>query len=353
MRVTRPRWLTVACLLTALAAGACGNGERSTPTTPAETPVGPVVAAVRILSPERGSSLRASRVSADQVSADVTVTGDAENLQSIRVDGRCPARSCSKVVYTGASGRWTARLRLILPPRARRWTLTADYAVTSAAGAAARVSVGIRAAKSRSHRRRRRSAPQSQQGAGTTTQRPPSSTATTPASPAPSGRARSLVLVGDSLAVGVRTLLAAQLPGWKVEVLGRVGRPLAEGMSVLEGLGLSGSSPVVAISLFTNDDPTHTSALEAAARRTLDLVGARGCAIWATIARPPVNGVSYRAANAILERLAATDGRLRVVPWAEQVAANSRLLGADGVHPTPAGYELRARLYAQAAQACP
>ena len=46
----------------------------------------------------------------------------------------------------------------------------------------------------------------------------------------------------------------------------RVGRPLAEGMSVLWGLDLSGGTPrqVLAISLFTNDDPTHTAALEAA-----------------------------------------------------------------------------------------
>jgi hypothetical protein len=61
-----------------------------------------------------------------------------------------------------------------------------------------------------------------------------------------------LVLVGDGLAVGVRTLLPAALPGWRVEVLGRVGRPLAEGMGVLDGLENSGGgSPIVAI--FTND----------------------------------------------------------------------------------------------------
>ena len=107
------------------------------------------------------------------------------------------------------------------------------------------------------------------------------------------------------------------------------------------------------MSLFTNDDPTHTDALEAAVRRTLALVGSRGCVIWATIARPPVNGVSYRAANTLLERLAASNPALVIVPWAEQVAANPALVGADGVHPTPAGYQLRARLYAQATQACP
>jgi lysophospholipase L1-like esterase len=108
----------------------------------------------------------------------------------------------------------------------------------------------------------------------------------------------------------------------------------------------------VAVSLFTNDDPTHTDALQAAVRRSLELAGPRGCAIWATIARPPVNGVSYRAANTALERLADDDPRLVVVPWAEQTTSDPSLLGPDGVHPTPAGYQLRARLYAEAAQAC-
>ena len=82
------------------------------------------------------------------------------------------------------------------------------------------------------------------------------------------------------------------------------------------------------------------------------MVGPRGCAIWATIARPPVNGVTYTAANRLLERIATDDPRLVIVPWAEQVAANPGLLGGDGVHATPAGYELRARLYAEAAQRC-
>ena len=73
---------------------------------------------------------------------------------------------------------------------------------------------------------------------------------------------------------------------------------------------------MLAISLFTNDDPTHTDALEAAVRRTLALVGSRGCVIWATIARPPVNGVSYRAANTLL----ATSRR-------EQPSARDRAMG--------------------------
>ena len=249
-----------------------------------------------------------------------------------------------------------------MPPRTRHWTVTADYAVSPAAATAATLTFAVHAVKAPARPRARRKKPESEAGGATTTQ-PPASPAT-PATPAPaptpaptpsSGAGGTLVLVGDSLAVGLQSLLPAALPKWKVQVLGRVGRPLAEGMSVLSGLDLSGGTPrqVLAISLFTNDDPAHTDALEAAVRRTLTAVGPRGCAIWATIARPPVNGVSYRAANTLLQRLAASNPRLVIVPWAEQAAANPALLAADGVHPTPAGYQLRARLYAQAVQACP
>jgi hypothetical protein len=314
---------------------------------------------VRILTPQRGTAVQAQRRPAGSLSASVTVTGYAEPLQTVRVDGRCVAMSCTKVIYTGIEGHWTARLRLVLPRHSRRWTVTADYAVAPGVTAAAQVTVAIHPV--RSQPRSRQPATQSSPSAGTTTEGQPSTSQSTPSAPtpapAPSRQAGSLVLVGDSLAVGVRGLLPAALPGWNVEVLGRVGRPLAEGMGVIEGLRLRAENesarPILAISLFTNDDPTHTQALQAAVRRTLELVGARGCAIWATIARPPVNGVSYQAANALLARMSAGDPRLSMVPWAEQVAANASLVGADRVHPTPAGYELRARLYAQAAQACP
>jgi hypothetical protein len=354
------RPVVAGCLAAALAVTACGGGgERSAPAKTAPEPA-PSASAVEILAPDQGSTVRGRAARAGTISAPVTVSGQADALQVIRVDGRCAERSCTKFAYTGAEGRWSARLHLVVPPRTRRWTVTADYAVSPAAATSATLTLAVRATKARARSRARRSAPESEPGTGTTQAQPPANPATpTPPTPAPTpapsaGAGGTLVLVGDSLAVGVRSLLPAALPSWNVQVLARVGRPLAEGMSVVSGVDLSpaGRPAVLAISLFTNDDPTHTSALETAVRRTLALVGSRGCVIWATIARPPVNGVSYRAANALLARLATDNARLRLVPWAERVAATPQLVGADGVHPTPAGYQLRAQLYAQAAQAC-
>ena len=356
------RRVLAACLAAALAAVGCGGqgGARST-TARTATEATPSASAVAFLAPDQGSTVRGRVARTGTISAPVTVSGQADALQVIRVDGRCAQRACTRFAYTGAQGRWTARLRLVVPRRTRRWTVTADYAVSPAAATNATLTLAVRATKAEARPSARRRAPQTQPG-GATTQTQPQPPATTPApatpapTPAPSTGAGggTLDLVGDSLAVGVRSLLPAALPNWKVQVLARTGRPLAEGMGIVSGLDLSQGSrpPVLATSLFTNDDPSHTSALEAAVRRTLALVGPRGCVIWATIARPPVNGVSYRAANALLARLAADNPRLRLVPWAEQVAANPKLVGSDGVHPTPAGYQLRAQLYAQAAQSC-
>ena len=87
-------------------------------------------------------------------------------------------------------------------------------------------------------------------------------------------------------------------------------------------------------------------------RTTVRLAGPEGCAVWATIARPPFNGRTYAAANAVLRRLDGELGdKLQLVPWAEQAARNG-WLASDQVHATPEGYRQRARMYAAAARSC-
>jgi lysophospholipase L1-like esterase len=79
----------------------------------------------------------------------------------------------------------------------------------------------------------------------------------------------------------------------------------------------------------------------------------QGCVVWATIVRPPQGGRSYDAANAALARLAAANPSvMRLVPWAQQVAAHPEWLARDGVHATAAGYTARAQMYASAARTC-
>ena len=196
----------------------------------------------------------------------------------------------------------------------------------------------------------------------------PTATATTPArrkprpkaapdppEPAPATpKARepgAVTVIGDSLAVGTQSLLPAALPGWSVRTDARKGRPIAEGVEVLKSADVPAGS-VLAFSLFTNDTPGATAALDAALRAGAAKVGAGGCQVWATIARPANGG---EPANHILRRL---DGgevagtRVVVADWAELVARQPSLLAPDRVHGTPEGYRARARLYADAVRRC-
>ena len=153
----------------------------------------------------------------------------------------------------------------------------------------------------------------------------------------------SMLMVGDSLAEGTGPELPDALPGWTIQLDARVGRPLDEGTREVERLHPSVS--VLAVSLFTNDDPRHVDELTRAVRASLR--GQR-CVVWATIQRPPVAGVSYAAAN----RAGSYPGRLWVVDWAGAVARHPAWLGPDRVHATPAGWAARARMYAAAARRC-
>jgi hypothetical protein len=161
-----------------------------------------------------------------------------------------------------------------------------------------------------------------------------------------------VLVIGDSLAQGIEAPLKAALPGWRVRVDGRIGRPLAEGMGIF---AREPSPPaIVAFSLFTNDAPGNTAPLESAVRATAGRQG--GCAVWATIVRPPLDGVSYDAANTLLHRLAGDPElapRLRLVDWAAEVAQSPSLVSPrDGVHGTPQGYRVLAQLYAAAIRSC-
>lgn len=158
-----------------------------------------------------------------------------------------------------------------------------------------------------------------------------------------------MLVVGDSLAEERADLLPAALPGWRVRTDARWGRPLAEGMRILADE--PAPPAILAISLFTNDDPRNVAALEAAVRATASRPG--GCAVWATIAAPPLDGVSHDAANARLRRLARDPGlELELVDWAQEVEREPSLMSDDEVHASPSGYRVRARMYAEAIRSC-
>ncbi len=306
--------------------------------TPTPAPAGRA-GRIRITRPRPGSLVRGARPVAGGFAATVRVAGRAAPDTTVLLDGGCFRSGCHSTARAGEDGRW--RGRVLVRGTARR--------------PAARISVLTPVSDPLDVVRVRLEAPEAapEPPAPVRTAQPEAEPTAQPAQARPAVRPRRLVLVGDSLAVGIRDLLPGALPGWSVSVDARTGRPLAEGMGIIATADVATVPTVLAVSLFTNDDPGDVAALDRAVRDTVSRVGAQGCAVWATIVRPPLNGVSYGAANARLQALAGElGGRLVIVPWAATVARTPGLMGPDGVHPTPSGYRARARLYAQAAQSC-
>jgi hypothetical protein len=338
---------------------ACGAGPSTTPTQAPE-PI-PAVG-LRIDSPEGGAVTATPEEGA--LVADVQVRGHAQPGAYVRVSTGCAEPGCELSAPVADDGRWEVTVRAQAPPRKPYARIFAQLAAESSITLVKLREPTTKAAreKARKARRAREQAAQAQQGARDGGAVPPA--ATTPATPqlpeipnatptpTPSttpGTApgSSVLLIGDSLGLGIQPYLSGLLPGWSVTSDSRTGRPLAEGMA--RWRAERGDAAISAFSLFTNDAPTNTSALEAAVRES----AAGGCTVWATIVRPPEGGTSYARANQVLTQLAQElPGRVVLVPWAETVRANPAYVGADGVHATTQGYQVRAQLYAQAIQSC-
>lgn len=352
--MTRP-----ACALVAaggvLVVAICGCGSPGQPARGAGTPVGAAEStptpeasrpAVDITRPAAGAVVKALPGAHTSLAATIAVQGFAPPGSHVRLRTGCPARPCRAEAKADGNGMWRLRVRVSAPRRRPAVTLRATSSVP---GPPRRRRIRLKARHESAVVRRSR----------TRSAAPPASGAPAPAvtptpTPAPTVTpARRMVLIGDSLAVGIQQLLPGLLPGWTVRSNALTGRSLAAGMDLVEQADLTSQPTVLAVSLFTNDDPRATDALARAVQRSVGLVGPHGCAVWATIVRPPFAGVSYAAANRVLRRLAAADGgALLVVPWAAAVARHRDWIGPDHVHGTVAGYRGRAAMYAQAARAC-
>ena len=255
---------------------------------------------------------------ARSVAAQVVVRGRAARRSPVVVRARCALGPCRTTAVANRRGRFKAYLHVIRDPETSRMGIRATYADTLEGSDLVGVDLVLPAW----------------------------------ASALPS-RGDELAMIGDSLAVGTAPGLREALAGWRVTTDARTSRFLADGMDVLARTPLPRAPVVLAFSLGTNDDPTHVEAIDAAVRASVARLRPGACAIWATIVRPKVGGVSYRAVNDRLEALALELApRMRLVDWAAAVKENRRWLRDDRVHATPEGYAARAGLYADAAREC-
>lgn len=345
--------LALAALSTAVATGCAADSSapakanlRAAVEPPAASPF------VTIDSPGDRAVTARQDVLGIRAMADVAGRGNAGDL--VQVNTGCDDPRCAAGTQVDAAGHWTVRVLLKATksyPRVR---------VVAQSGAQVAISLarlGLPEAKtaSRKHARTRTA----RRAASSTTTPATTSPAATSAAAAPASPSSSsanltpsrMVLVGDSLAVGIQSPLTNALSGWSLTTNGRVSRPLAEGMGIVRGM--SERPPVLAISLFTNDAPGAVDSLRSAVRETITRQAGHGCVVWATIVRPAVGGVTYARANQALAELAAENPAvMKLVPWAQQVEAHPEWLASDGVHATPAGYSARAQMYAEAARSC-
>ncbi|MEA2496038.1 MAG: hypothetical protein QOJ29_3949, partial [Thermoleophilaceae bacterium] len=168
-----------------------------------------------------------------------------------------------------------------------------------------------------------------------------------PAAAAP----QRVLYIGDSLGVGTTPGLAREL-GSAATVRGdsRIGRPSPEGLRVLRGM-VSPSDQIVVFDLGTNDDPGQPRVLAGDLAAAHAATGDR-CLIVATLNRPPLNGVPVDGLNQAVLAFASATRSVQLVDWNAIVASEPSLLGPDHVHPTPAGYAVRAQLFAEAVGQC-
>ena len=162
---------------------------------------------------------------------------------------------------------------------------------------------------------------------------------------APAQDPAPILVVGDSLAVGLQPDLDALLAPRAIVWDARSGRTTPEGLVRLRARLREVTPRTVIISLGTNDGPDPRR-FASRIRRTLQTIPATDCVVWLDINRPPRKG-PYDALNQVLYAAAARDPRLVVVHWDRAVRRGNVAL-PDGLHPGPAGFRYRSLLVAGA-----
>ncbi len=155
----------------------------------------------------------------------------------------------------------------------------------------------------------------------------------------------TVLIVGDSLAVGTQPFLDRLLDHQQLTWDARSGRTTPQGLLALRADLRKITPHTIIVSLGTNDG-SSPQRFASRARRLLQTVPATACVVWPTISRAPRKG-AYRALNRVLRNLARHDDHLIVPAWDHAVSTGTVVL-PDGVHPDTNGYRYRSRLIAAA-----
>ena len=165
-------------------------------------------------------------------------------------------------------------------------------------------------------------------------------------SAAPAGAAPldGLFVEGDSLTVGSSSAIKANLSSEfrTITVDAEVGRSTPTGISRLNA---GQTANVWVMALGTNDAPDPVT-MRRNVKSVLARAGTRPV-LWVSVWRSS----SYSAVNRMLSRLDRKSAQLAVLRWDRFIRKNPQYLAADKIHLTPAGYEVRGRMIAEAVRA--
>ena len=156
-----------------------------------------------------------------------------------------------------------------------------------------------------------------------------------------------VLIVGDSLAVGMRPFLGALITDRQVRFDVRAGWTTPQGMEALR-VELEQYAPqTVVISLGSNDG-SDAKVFASRVRRVLRGMPRHSCVVWPAIMRPKRKG-DYRGLNRVLRDEARRDRRLTVINW-DRMVLKGQVTLRDGLHPDEDGYRWRAWVTAGAVQ---
>jgi lysophospholipase L1-like esterase len=164
------------------------------------------------------------------------------------------------------------------------------------------------------------------------------------------GQSGSVLVVGDSLAVGGEAYLEAELASTTVTTNAEIGRGSPAGVAALAD-EIDPSHEIVVFALGSNDGSPDVLASSLAQAEAL---AAGRCLVVSTVALQTEDDEflpSVAPLNQVLRAFAAANSNVRLVDWRAAIAADPSLL-FDGAHATPEGYALRAALLAQAIASC-
>jgi hypothetical protein len=161
---------------------------------------------------------------------------------------------------------------------------------------------------------------------------------TAPADPTadPTAGNDPVLLLGDSLAVGIQYYVDAGLGDRVLTVDAAEGRGTAASVALLSPYAET-SAPVWIVSLGTNDNPEE---FEGQARSIMELAGPDRCVVWFDVWRDGTDDTI----NATLTELASKNPTMHLISWHEISSLHTDWFSGADVHPSSEGYAVRGQM---------